>query len=777
MLSAAQMSVLRYHADAGDRIAYYTALADFGVAYGQLALGVVLNNTLSGISANSFFWSQAGGASLNNIVLAEVSLALMQADFDRRDALNGADLTVDDIQTYHRDVFSDVAGAPANAWTPNMYLETFETFEERQTAWDSMLATNSVFTFYEIQARKEAMVNGYLEDNPQIVTPSSYILDEFVTLGDLLSFGIDSVFANWLVDYTQYLTDLAGAGMVSVFYARPNGPYEIGVAGAGNMIGGNGSDNTLIGTGGDDVMNGQGGDDTFIGGDGSDRIHGGSGDDMVDYSFDAAGIIIQLGALQGGTADEWAAINEASVVQRVQDGQGNWDFAIDVEQIVGTVYDDRARFFGAADDYFNADDVDTLLQGGGNTDLGDVLDFSALTDVSSGLTAIWDASGTINFNTGSWAAAGAAEDFEAVIGSTGNNTITGDDQANGINGHLGADVLVGGGGDDFIFFDAADGPNVDGGAGRDVAVALGSDGVTVDMTAQGLECVIGGDGADTITVGDGEGNLMVAGGAGADTIIVSYGDGQDTRILWGSDDSDADEFAFVNTGLPGAQLGLLVVTVAGLTTENFATFDLSMLNLPASFNWGAIDAVIINPDSQDNYYGLSDTTSIFTEYYGIQAIDETLSGTEWDVVWSGAMQQSVQGSSGVLGATLHMQVPEYGSFVDIWYREKGDTATAWLNGTEYYDQGIRDLIEDLTDEYGDPVVDWSIDMSEFDEGGDGTGVLWFREAEWNGGPDAGDQWFVAGGAIYDTQIVTNGAPHAIMPEDSGPSPFDWLLAA
>lgn len=88
MLSAAQMSVLRYHADAGDRIAYYTALADFGVAYGQLALGVVLNNTLSGISANSFFWSQAGGASLNNNVLAEVSLALMQADFDRRDALN-----------------------------------------------------------------------------------------------------------------------------------------------------------------------------------------------------------------------------------------------------------------------------------------------------------------------------------------------------------------------------------------------------------------------------------------------------------------------------------------------------------------------------------------------------------------------------------------------------------------------------------------------------------------------------------------------------------------
>jgi len=46
-LSAEQLLVLQAHVDAGDRIAYYTALGAFGIAYGNLALGVVLNNTVS----------------------------------------------------------------------------------------------------------------------------------------------------------------------------------------------------------------------------------------------------------------------------------------------------------------------------------------------------------------------------------------------------------------------------------------------------------------------------------------------------------------------------------------------------------------------------------------------------------------------------------------------------------------------------------------------------------------------------------------------------------
>ncbi|MGL4309316.1 MAG: hypothetical protein ACRCSU_02430 [Paracoccaceae bacterium] len=48
ILTTEQKDILRAHVDAGDRIAYYTALASFGEVYGALALGVVLNNTQTG---------------------------------------------------------------------------------------------------------------------------------------------------------------------------------------------------------------------------------------------------------------------------------------------------------------------------------------------------------------------------------------------------------------------------------------------------------------------------------------------------------------------------------------------------------------------------------------------------------------------------------------------------------------------------------------------------------------------------------------------------------
>ena len=123
-LSTEQLSVLQAHADAGDRIAYYTALGAFGFSYGYLALGVVLNNTVAGAAANSFFLDQAGeqGASVSGDELATISLNLMRRDFLARQANGGADLSVDDIQNYHAIVFNAVANVSAGAWTPNLYL-------------------------------------------------------------------------------------------------------------------------------------------------------------------------------------------------------------------------------------------------------------------------------------------------------------------------------------------------------------------------------------------------------------------------------------------------------------------------------------------------------------------------------------------------------------------------------------------------------------------------------------------------------------------------------
>lgn len=60
MLTTAQLNILAQHSEAGDRIAYYEALSSFGIAYRALALGVVLNDTVSGASANQFSLHRAG---------------------------------------------------------------------------------------------------------------------------------------------------------------------------------------------------------------------------------------------------------------------------------------------------------------------------------------------------------------------------------------------------------------------------------------------------------------------------------------------------------------------------------------------------------------------------------------------------------------------------------------------------------------------------------------------------------------------------------------------
>lgn len=119
------------------------------------------------------------------------------------------------------------------------------------------------------------------------------------------------------------------------------------------------------------------------------------------------------------------------------------------------------------------------------------------------------------------------------VAGAGDDSISGTGKDDVIFGGSGTDSLFGGGGDDFIFFDFADGMNVNGGTGRDVAVALGDTGVTVDMAAQGLECVIGCDKDDTIWVTAADQPVFAAGGGGSDRFILDNLEAQGPRILWG----------------------------------------------------------------------------------------------------------------------------------------------------------------------------------------------------------------------------------------------------
>jgi hypothetical protein len=371
---------------------------------------------------------------------------------------------------------------------------------------------------------------------------------------------------------------------------------------------------------------------------------------------------------------------------------------------------------------------------------------------------------------------------DKIKGNASDNIIHGGGGADWISGGSGADALFGGGADDFIFFDAEDGANVYGGDGRDVAVALGQAGVTVNMAAQELECVIGGDGADHFVLNSGQ-TLMAAGGGGADTFEIHYDGSTDACILWGGDDTSADVFNFVNSGeySDSFQAGILVVSATGLTAENFSTLDLSMLGLPASFDWGKIDAVIINPGPEDSVLWngeIIDTSPITEAVYAPVAVDEQLNASADDVIWSGDVAVASEGQSDFLGATLHMQAHDSGYYEMFWYRRYDPPAyTAFIDGMEASNSSIDERLNELTAMYGNATATWTVDMSAYDDNGNGSGVFWYIPAEWDGAPGEYDPWFVAGGAFDGTQLNAIGAPHIDMPENSGPSAFDWLLAA
>lgn len=233
-LSAEQLSIHQYHANAGDRIAYYTALGAFGFAYGNLALGVVLNNTVSGAAANSFFMDQADeqGVNVSENQLATISLNLMQADFQARQTRGGADLSVDVIQDYHAAVFNSVAEVSANAWTPNRYLLSFDDPADRQAAWDSMLNSVNIATYGAIADRRATVTWDYMAANPQVNQALTIVDIAAMTREELLFQGFDATFADWFLDYSAYLVDLQAAGLDGTFFDPSNhyGPFDVTLA-------------------------------------------------------------------------------------------------------------------------------------------------------------------------------------------------------------------------------------------------------------------------------------------------------------------------------------------------------------------------------------------------------------------------------------------------------------------------------------------------------------------------------------------------------------------
>jgi Ca2+-binding RTX toxin-like protein len=205
-------------------------------------------------------------------------------------------------------------------------------------------------------------------------------------------------------------------------------------------------DNTILGLDGDDLIDGFGG---------ADYLDGGDGTDTLDYS-DSGAVTLTL----GGT-------NAKTTVTAVD---GN-DTILNFENVIGSAFEDKLTG-NNADNVFQGGAGKDLINGGGGSDTADYSDAAA--------------SVTVVLGTGVTKVTGGDTDeissIENVIGSTGNDVLTGNSSANVLLGGAGDDEITGGGGADIL----------DGGANDDTFYFTGNEGLG--------DTILGGSGTDRIEI-------------------------------------------------------------------------------------------------------------------------------------------------------------------------------------------------------------------------------------------------------------------------------------
>ncbi|MGL4963139.1 MAG: beta strand repeat-containing protein [Inquilinus sp.] len=279
--------------------------------------------------------------------------------------------------------------------------------------------------------------------------------------------------------------------------------------GATNTLSGSAGNDTLAGAGGADTLFGGSDDDSLSGGAGADDLQGGGGVDTVTYLGGGAGVQVDL---QSGTGTG---------------GDAQGDILTDIENLHGSGSDDVLRGDGGAN-VLNGDFGNDILIGRGGAD---VLNGSgSLSDTASyaGSAAVQVslASGT---GTGGDAQGDTFNEIENLAGSSFNDQLRGDGDANGLSGADGDDTLIGAAGADALDggagVDAADYGFALAGVSVDLGTGSGSGGEAAGDTLTAIENLIGSAFDDTLGgdagangLSGGEGNDTLHGAGGADQI-------------------------------------------------------------------------------------------------------------------------------------------------------------------------------------------------------------------------------------------------------------------
>ena len=293
----------------------------------------------------------------------------------------------------------------------------------------------------------------------------------------------------------------------------------------GNGISGLNVADCIFGLGGDDTITGMGGDDWLIGGDGNDTIYGGTSDagsmgSGADTMYGNDGI----DTMYGGDGNDWMAGGKGDDLIQGDHGDDTLDGGKGDDVLWGGLGNDYLDG-GPDDDRLHGGLGDDTLRGGHGTNIlyGDP-GADKLYGVSGVDTALYGhalhtitESVTVDLGLGRGKGGDADGDtyagIEHVIGTTFNDTITGNYMNNVLEGRRGNDVIRGDSGND----------KVDGEEGND-------------------------------TVHGDSGNDIVLGGGGSDSMYGGKGD----DVLWGEGGTDLFHFSgkFGNDTIQDYTLGV-----------------------------------------------------------------------------------------------------------------------------------------------------------------------------------------------------------------------------
>jgi serralysin len=309
--------------------------------------------------------------------------------------------------------------------------------------------------------------------------------------------GNDTLLGGEGTDTAEYRTAASGV-VVSLLMTDAQHTEGAGLdtlSGFENLTG-SAFDDVLTGEAGNNVLAGLAGNDILQGGPGIDRLDGGEGMDLASYAGAPGPVTVYLNASSST-------------------GSAGVDYFVAIEGFLGSVFNDtlvgnagaNVLRGDAGDDRLFGLDGDDMLRGGAGYDLfygGTGTDTADYADATVTVRAVLGTGGTvdtINFGR-DW-----YFDIENLAGGMAKDFLTGDANANRIDGNGGDDILAGGGGDDHLLGGAGN-DQLTGGLGADIIdLGTGFDivryGAAAESRAAGMDRLVnftqsGGDGFDRI---------------------------------------------------------------------------------------------------------------------------------------------------------------------------------------------------------------------------------------------------------------------------------------